>query len=65
MYPEVQLGFVFLALVMLVIPFHGPCHGIVLMLPLLLLDLNRNTDEHEPTVAYYQGKAHVCLVGLA
>ena len=41
MYPEVQLGGIFFALIAIVVPLHGPCHSIVLMLPLLLLDLHQ------------------------
>ena len=41
MYPEVQLGGICLAFIVIMVPLHGSCHGTVLMLPLLLLDLHQ------------------------
>lgn len=48
MYPEMELGAVFLAFLMLVEPLHGPCHCIMLLLPLLLLDLH--TNKHDAVI---------------
>lgn len=39
-YPEVQLGGIFLPFMTFVVPLHGSGHGIVLLLPSVLLDLH-------------------------
>ena len=59
-YPEVQLGRVFLALIVLVVPLHGSRHSIMLMLPLLLLDLHTQQSRN-PSKRFYQKKPQTCF----
>lgn len=60
MYPEVELGAVLLAFLMLVVPLHGPRHSIVLLLPLLLLDLHTSNTKQRDAVIHQTHSQCAC-----
>lgn len=68
MYPEVELGTVFLPLLMMVVALHGPRHSIVLLLPLLLLDLYTNGQQNMMLVTLTSVKSFklsLCLLSTS